>query len=116
VNGAASPFRDRLEQRLRDAGLTFLSADFHAPIVIVQDRSATRTSLLEHILARSSRLPVKTPHEGEVVQPGVVYVARPDYHSCASYGLRLLWEGAARFAGKERGKQTGRASGPSSKS
>ena len=60
--------------------LAGLSADFPAPIVIVQHRSATKTSLLEQILARSSRLPVKTAQEGEVALPGVVYVARPDYH------------------------------------
>jgi len=60
--------------------LAGLSADFPASIVIVQHRAAARTSLLEHILARRSRLPVKTAEEGEAMQPGIVYVARPDYH------------------------------------
>ena len=69
--------------------LAGLSADFPAAIVIVQHRSATKTSLLEHILARRSRLPVKTAQEGEAVQPGIVYVARPGYH--------LVFVGDGRF-------------------
>ena len=79
--------------------LAGLSADFPAPIVIVQHRAAARTSLLEHILARRSRLPVKTAEEGEAMQPGIVYVARPDYHLFFADDERFGYRDGTRIRG-----------------
>jgi two-component system chemotaxis response regulator CheB len=51
-----------------------------AAVVIVQHRPAEGRSMLGAILARRSRLPVVGAEEGQPVQPGTVYVARPDAH------------------------------------
>ena len=57
-----------------------LPAATPAAVVIVQHRNPAMASLLEHILARRARMPVKPAKHGELVEPGAVYVSRLDLH------------------------------------
>jgi two-component system chemotaxis response regulator CheB len=57
-----------------------LPQDFPAPIFVVQHIAPYSPSLLPQLLSRVSALPAKHPHDGEVVKPGVIYVAPPDHH------------------------------------
>ncbi|WP_210517390.1 chemotaxis protein CheB [Hymenobacter terricola] len=57
-----------------------LPADFPAPIFVVQHVGADSHSILPQLLSSASALPVRHPQNGEIVVPGVIYVARPDYH------------------------------------
>ncbi len=66
-----------------DALVTLLAAlppDFPAPIVLVLHRSPNSESLLVPILARHTSLRVREAVNGDVVEPGNVYVARADRH------------------------------------
>ncbi len=60
--------------------LSALPADFPAAILIVQHLDPRHRSLLAEILARATPLRVKQAEEGELLQPGVVYIAAPDRH------------------------------------
>jgi two-component system chemotaxis response regulator CheB len=60
--------------------LAALPDDFPGTVVIVQHRSATKESILENLLAKSARMPVKPALPGEPITPGTVFVARPDRH------------------------------------
>jgi two-component system chemotaxis response regulator CheB len=60
--------------------VALLPADFPAAMFIVQHMSPGAQSLLPQILARSGRLPVTSPEDREAIQPGHIYVARPDTH------------------------------------
>ena len=57
-----------------------LPADFPLPIGIVQHRSDALPNLMAEVLARAGPLPAKLAEEGEVMRPGMVYVAPPDRH------------------------------------
>ena len=57
-----------------------LPADFPAPIFVVQHVAADSPSILPQLLSSVSALPARHPHDGEVIQPGVIYVAPPDHH------------------------------------
>jgi two-component system chemotaxis response regulator CheB len=60
--------------------VTTLPKDFPAPIFIVQHVAPYSLSLMPQLLSRVSALPAKHPHNGEVIEPGVIYVAPPDHH------------------------------------
>jgi two-component system chemotaxis response regulator CheB len=60
--------------------LSALPADFPAPVVVVQHLDRKHRSLMASILARCCRLPVKQAEHGELLRPGMVYIAVPDYH------------------------------------
>src|SRR5215212_9150060 len=51
-----------------------LPTDFPAPIVIAQHLQPSRESHLEEILARRTKLPVRTVNDQEKIEPGVIYV------------------------------------------
>jgi two-component system CheB/CheR fusion protein len=53
---------------------------FPAPVVIAQHLDPTRVSHLEEILARSSRLPVRTVTGREALQAGSIYVVPANRH------------------------------------
>ena len=55
-------------------------ASFPAPLVIAQHLDPSRTSHLEEILRRHTKLAVKTVADTEQLQPGVVYVVPADHH------------------------------------
>lgn len=57
-----------------------LPADFPLPIGIVQHRSDALPNLLPQLLSRAGPLPAKLAEEGEVMRPGMVYLAPPDRH------------------------------------
>ena len=66
-----------------------LPADFPAPIFVVQHAPADSQSILPQLLSHVSALPAKHPKNGEIIQPGVIYVARPDHHLLLE-GTRVL--------------------------
>ena len=68
-----------------------LPPDFPAAIVIVLHIDRNRPSLLAQILGRKTELDVRQTQGGELLAPGTVFVAPPDYHVevCANRTLRL---------------------------
>src|SRR4051812_33733030 len=63
-----------------------LPRDLRASVLIVLHISRGR-SLLPEILTRVSRLPATHPSDGEPMQYGRIYVARPDHHLVVENGL-----------------------------
>lgn len=63
-----------------EAILESLPADFPVPIALVQHRATTMPDTLARVLSRHTELAVKLADDGESLQPGTVYVARPDLH------------------------------------
>ena len=57
-----------------------LPPDFPAPIFVVVHVPADSPSLLPQLLSSVTTLPVRHPHDGEIVEAGVIYVAPPDHH------------------------------------
>ena len=57
-----------------------LPADFPSPIFVVIHVPADSPSLLPQLLNAASALKARHPQNGEVVEAGVIYVARPDHH------------------------------------
>src|ERR671932_2570640 len=57
-----------------------LSPEFPAPIIVAQHLDPSRFSHLDEILARKSNVPVRTVHDREPLQDGVVYVVPADRH------------------------------------
>ncbi len=66
-----------------------LPATFRAPVVVVQHIPAFFTSVLAAQLNRYCQLPVREAEEGEILAPGVVYVAPGGYHFLLESGLRI---------------------------
>lgn len=66
-----------------------LPASFRAPVVVVQHIPAFFTSVLAAQLNRYCQLPVREAEEGEILAPGVVYVAPGGYHFLLETGLRI---------------------------
>ncbi len=60
--------------------LSSLPAMFPATIVVVQHLDPRHRSLMAEILARNTPLHVKQADDGEMMQPGTVYIAPPDRH------------------------------------
>ena len=60
--------------------LSSLSADFKLPIVIVQHLSPESMNLSVSQLDRISPLEVKEADDKELILPGFVYIAPPNYH------------------------------------
>lgn len=57
-----------------------LPATFGAPILVVQHVPPHSRSRLPELLSRAGPLPAIHPHDGELLKPGVIYVAPPDRH------------------------------------
>ncbi|OGX91755.1 hypothetical protein BEN49_18565 [Hymenobacter coccineus] len=66
-----------------------LPADFPAPIFIVLHVGATLPSMLPELLSAVSKLPARHPESGELIAPGVIYVA-PPAHQMLLEGNRVL--------------------------
>jgi two-component system, chemotaxis family, protein-glutamate methylesterase/glutaminase len=60
--------------------LSELPADFAAGVVVVQHLDPRHRSLVADLLSRRTHLKVKDAEEGDRVEAGWVYVARPDHH------------------------------------
>jgi two-component system, chemotaxis family, protein-glutamate methylesterase/glutaminase len=70
--------------------LNDLPAGFAAPVLVVQHLGRRVPSYLPEILARTTLLPVSHPHDGELIEPGRVYVAPPDRHMLVRSGAIRL--------------------------
>lgn len=81
--------------RAMEAVLEALPADLHAAVVIVLHVSPTHRSLLAEILARRTALAVKQAEDGDVLEPGRVYVAPPDSHLIVDPDGRLRLDRSA---------------------
>ena len=57
-----------------------LPADFPAAVAVVLHVPPDNPSVLPRILARSGALPCDSPRDRQRLEPGRVYVARPDHH------------------------------------
>jgi two-component system chemotaxis response regulator CheB len=57
-----------------------LPADFAAPVFVVQHVAADSPSIVPQLLAAVSVLPAKHAENGELAQPGTIYVAPPNHH------------------------------------
>jgi len=73
-----------------------LPADLPAAIFVVQHLPAEYTTVLPDLLARAGTLPARHPYHGEPVEPGVIYVAPPDYHLLLQPPHRIELSRAAR--------------------
>lgn len=71
------------------AVLGALPANFPAPIVVVQHRTAVAQGVLPRILARRSALRVTLAADGATLVPGTVYVAPADHHVLVGPGGTL---------------------------
>jgi len=60
--------------------LSTLPRAFPYPLLLVLHLLPTTRSLLPDILARRTELAVHEAHEGDLLQPGTVYVAPPNWH------------------------------------
>ncbi|HSF47885.1 MAG TPA: chemotaxis protein CheB [Burkholderiales bacterium] len=64
--------------------LSALPADFPAAVLVVQHLDPRHRSLMAEILSRHTPLLVKQAEEGDMIEPGTVYIARPDRHLLAN--------------------------------
>jgi two-component system, chemotaxis family, protein-glutamate methylesterase/glutaminase len=60
--------------------LSALPANFPVPIAIVQHLDPKRRSMMADILGRRTKLLVKQAQQGELMNPGTIYIAPPNYH------------------------------------
>jgi len=74
-----------------------LPADLPAAVVILVHRSPNRRSVLGRLLARQSKLPVVDAANGQRIEPGVVYIARPDRHLLIGADRRFSYRDGARI-------------------
>jgi two-component system, chemotaxis family, protein-glutamate methylesterase/glutaminase len=77
-------------QALREV-LGGLSRSLPAAVLIVLHTPSAGGGLLAQILGRMTALPSQSPHDGEAIQTGHVYVAPPNFHMTVEDGtLRVL--------------------------
>jgi two-component system, chemotaxis family, protein-glutamate methylesterase/glutaminase len=69
--------------------LPALPASFDIPIFIVLHLPRDQPSILAEIFARKCRLPVCEAQDKDLVRPGTVYFAPPDYHLLIDAGPQL---------------------------
>jgi two-component system chemotaxis response regulator CheB len=60
--------------------LSALPSSFPAPITVVQHLDPHHPSFMSSILSRRTQLDVKQAEEGDILRPGMVYIAPPDRH------------------------------------
>lgn len=70
-----------------------LPADFPASVFIVMHVSPHSPSLLPDILSTAGPLEAIHPVDGEVIQPGRIYIAPPDHHLLIEYEQILVKKG-----------------------
>lgn len=72
--------------------LSALPAEFAAPVVVVQHRSATAPGCLDRVLGASTPLRVREARDGDVLRAGCVFICPPDRHVAVVPGgtLRVL--------------------------
>ncbi len=67
-----------------------IPVDCPLSVIVVQHRSKDQKDLLEEVLQSKCKIRIKQADEKEKIEPGVVYIAPPDYH--------LLVESAKTFS------------------
>jgi two-component system, chemotaxis family, protein-glutamate methylesterase/glutaminase len=67
-----------------------LPVAFLAAVLVVQHMDPRHRSMLAGLLARRCRLRVKQATNGELIEPGTVYIAQPDAHLVVRDGRLLL--------------------------
>ncbi|WP_324675347.1 chemotaxis protein CheB [Hymenobacter sp. GOD-10R] len=70
-----------------------LPPDFPAPIFVVHHVGAGSASVLPQLMNRVSALTVKHADDGEKMQPGFIYIARPDHHLLIENDQVLITKG-----------------------
>jgi two-component system chemotaxis response regulator CheB len=60
--------------------LSALERDFPAAVLVVQHLDPRHRSLMAEILGRRVEMPVKEATEGELIEPGRVFIAPPNHH------------------------------------
>jgi two-component system, chemotaxis family, protein-glutamate methylesterase/glutaminase len=60
--------------------ISTLPANFPVPIAIIQHLDPKHRSLMADILSRRTKLQVKQAEQGEMMKPGTIYIAPPNYH------------------------------------
>ena len=70
-----------------------LPAQFEAAVLVVVHLNPSVPSLLSDILARRTKLTVRSAQDGAVIEAGTVYVAPPDRHLTIHEGCVLLGRG-----------------------
>jgi two-component system chemotaxis response regulator CheB len=69
--------------------LSRLPATLPASVLVVQHLDPRHESLMADILSRRTALTVKQAEDGELLEPGVVYIAPPDKHLLAAVDRTL---------------------------
>jgi two-component system chemotaxis response regulator CheB len=64
-----------------------------APVFLAVHVPATAVSALPAILTRAGQMPARHPRDGDTTEPGVVYVAPPDYHLLVKRGAVRIVRG-----------------------
>ena len=67
-----------------------LPSAFPAPVLVVQHMDPRHKSLLAGLLGRRCKLPVQQADDGELISPGIVYIAQPDMHLIVRAGHLVL--------------------------
>jgi two-component system, chemotaxis family, protein-glutamate methylesterase/glutaminase len=70
-----------------------LPADLPAAVLVVQHLSPSARSVLPQLLNKAGPLPAKTPADGETLEAGRIYVAKPDHHLLLRPGQILMRRG-----------------------
>ncbi|WP_245912195.1 chemotaxis protein CheB [Brunnivagina elsteri] len=60
--------------------ISTLPANFPVPIAIVQHLDPKHRSMMADILSRRTKLQVKQAQDKELMNPGTIYIAPPNYH------------------------------------
>jgi two-component system chemotaxis response regulator CheB len=74
--------------------LAALPHTFAAAVVVVQHLDPRSQSFLGRVLARQSHMPVREAATGDVIEPGIVYVAPPGDHLTVRGGKLVLTQDA----------------------
>lgn len=73
--------------------VALLPADFKATIFVVIHISAHSSSHLAEILNQSGPLKAVCPSDGDLIEPGRIYVASPDHHMLVEYDQLIVKRG-----------------------
>jgi two-component system chemotaxis response regulator CheB len=68
-----------------------LPKDLRASVIVVLHRPADHVSMLESILRRATRMRVAEAVDGAHLEPGVIYIARPDLHLTVESDYRFAY-------------------------
>ncbi|MBV9268015.1 MAG: chemotaxis protein CheB [Acidobacteriaceae bacterium] len=81
VIGASAGGVEALQRLAHD-----LPSDLPASVFVVMHLPPRGKSFLPHILSRAGRLLASHPHDGDIIEPGRIYVAPPDHHLIVQRG------------------------------